>query len=212
MPESLLLEADAREAEEERQLSLFLGGVESKIDRSKPVFHYTGERFFRDRPEIYRVVVDMLAEDLPIRKIERACHVSHDTIESVREREAIPISTLKKTALNVAARANRLLAERIEELAPAANLRDAVIGYGVTYDKVALATGDPTARVDDIAGRDLFGQLAELARRLTEAIGLPGENVPLKGTVVVEALSSAGSDLESEVLPGGIPAALGPLG
>src|SRR5438552_3724095 len=34
----------------------------TKIDKTKPKFHCTGERLFRDRPHVYKAVVKLLAE------------------------------------------------------------------------------------------------------------------------------------------------------
>ncbi len=56
---SLLLQEAADEEREDTQLFLFFGAHIPKVDRSKPKFHCTGERLFRDRSEVYRAVVEL---------------------------------------------------------------------------------------------------------------------------------------------------------
>src|SRR2546430_2401860 len=71
-----------------------------EIDKTKPKFHCTGERLFRDRPDVYKAVVRLLAEPgVSIRTICRECNVSDHTIRSVAAREHIAIATVKKEVL-----------------------------------------------------------------------------------------------------------------
>jgi hypothetical protein len=206
---SAALLEDLREdvgAAESDQLFLFSGEQLPKIDPAQPIWHCTGEYLRKARPDVWNAVMDALAEPgVSIRMICRAFRVSHNTVSSIQEREAANLDARKKNILGTISRGLRLCAERVEELGPTMTSRDAVIGVGVLTEKLQLLGGDPTARVEMISGPDLFGKLAELHRKFTEAIGVAGENVALKGPgapVAVEALPSAGSDLESEVLPG----------
>ena len=68
---------------------------------------YTGERLKMLRPEIYRRVLELLAEPrehVSIREICRQCHVTDDTVKAVEKREAIPIAARKQALMVQAAR------------------------------------------------------------------------------------------------------------
>lgn len=120
-----------------------------EIDKTRPKFHCTGERLFRDRPDIYRAVVQLLAEPgVSIRTICRDCHVSDHTVRSVADRERIPIATQKKQVLSNITHGLRLASERVIELMPEASARDALIGVGILGEKMQLLGGDATARID----------------------------------------------------------------
>src|SRR5438105_3194936 len=84
-----------------------------RIDKTKPKFHCTGERLFRDRPDVYKAVVKLLAEPgVSIRTICRELHVSDHTVRSVAARENIPIAAAKKEVLANITHGIRLASER----------------------------------------------------------------------------------------------------
>src|SRR5258708_6090999 len=94
------------------------GQSQSQRDHLKPKANYTGERLLRERPRVYRKVVELLAEpreQMSIRQICRLCHVTDDTVKAVEKREAIPIAARKQALLSIAANAAQLSAERMEE-------------------------------------------------------------------------------------------------
>ena len=145
-----------------------------KIDKEKPKFHCTGERLWRDRPDVYKAVVRLLAEPgVSVRTICRECHVSDHTIRSVASREGIAIATVKKEVLSNIAHGMRLASERVIELMPEASAKDALIGVGILGDKMALLSGEPTARIEinehfDI-GAALHGLLDQAAEMMKQA-------------------------------------------
>jgi transposase-like protein len=141
-----------------------------RIDKEKPKFHCTGERLFRDRPEVYKAVVKLLAEPgVSVRTICRECHVSDHTIRSVASREGIAIATVKKEVLSNIAHGMRLASERVIELMPEANARDALLGVGILGDKMALLGGEPTARLEINEHFDMARGIAELNEMLNKA-------------------------------------------
>jgi transposase-like protein len=144
--ESLILKEQAEAAAEP---FLFAQSDFPEIDKAKPKFHCTGERLFRDRPDVYKAVVRLLAEPgVSVRTICRECNVSDHTIRSVAARENIPIATVKKEVLANIAHGMRLASERVIELMPEASAKDALIGVGILGDKMALLSGEPTARIE----------------------------------------------------------------
>src|SRR5438552_11970467 len=111
--ESLILK---EQSELEKAPFLFSEDDLLKIDTTRPKFHCTGERLFRDRPDVYKAVVKLLAEPgVSVRTIMRECHVSDHTIRSVASREGITIATVKKEVLSNIAHGLRLASERVIE-------------------------------------------------------------------------------------------------
>jgi hypothetical protein len=161
--QSLILK---EQAELEAAPYLFSEDELLKIDKAKPKFHGTGERLFRDKPERYKAVVKLLAEPgVSVRTICRELHVSDHTVRSVASREKIPIATVKKEVLSNITHGMRLASERVIELMPEASARDALLGVGILGDKMALLSGEPTARIEV----QHFDFAAELQRLHDEA-------------------------------------------
>jgi len=74
----------------------------SPPDQPRKKGNYTGERLKMLRPEIYRRVVELLAElreHVSIREICRQCHVTDDTVKAVEKREAVPIAARKQALM-----------------------------------------------------------------------------------------------------------------
>jgi hypothetical protein len=137
------------QAELEAQPFLFPEAELPRIDRTQPKFHFTGERLWRDRPDVYKLVVKLLAEPgVSIRSICATCHVTDDTVRAVKERENIAIAAEKKTALSNITHGLRLASERVIEMLPSASAKDALLGVGILTDKMQLLSGDVTARVE----------------------------------------------------------------
>jgi hypothetical protein len=114
--------------------------------------NYTGERLKMLRPEIYRRVVELLAEPrehVSIREICRQCHVTDDTVRAVEKREAVPIAARKQALMVQAARIAKLAYDRVEDQIDTAPLPQAVVTAGVFTDKFQLLSGDATARLEN---------------------------------------------------------------
>jgi hypothetical protein len=127
-------------------------GQQLTQDTRKPRGNYTGERLKILRPEIYRRVVELLAEPrehVSIREICRQCHVTDDTVKAVEKREAIPIAARKEALMVQAARIAKLAYDRVEDQIDSAPLPQAVVTAGVFTDKFQLLSGDATARLEN---------------------------------------------------------------
>jgi transposase-like protein len=80
----------------------------------------------RTRPKTYRAIVRLLAEpDAKIEHIAQQHRVSTHTVRAIREREAVAIADRKQRLVSIFGNVAELAAERMEELAGKASLRDA---------------------------------------------------------------------------------------
>ena len=207
------------QAELEAAPFLFSENELLEIDKAKPKFHCTGERLFRDRPDVYKAVVKLLAEPgVSVRTICRECHVSDHTIRSVASREGIAIATVKKEVLANITHGLRLASERVIELMPEASARDALIGVGILGEKMQLLDGMPTARVEVDHHFNIGEELRKLneeareamklakARVINAEIGLDRENSEQKALTNVghEQGSAAQNGVRIAVVPGGV--------
>ena len=65
-------------------------------------------------------------------------------MRAIREREAVAIAERKQQLMLIFANVAELSAERMEELAGQANLRDAGTTAGIATDKLLALSGDPS--------------------------------------------------------------------
>jgi|GEM_PF-5536596 len=54
--------------------------------------NYTGERLTRERPKVYRQIIELVAQGVSLNRIARQCAVSRRTIRAVGEHDARPYS------------------------------------------------------------------------------------------------------------------------
>jgi hypothetical protein len=148
-----LIEA-AAEAHASAPVLSFFEEVERGEMELAAVGEFTGERLFRDRPEIYQAIVRMTAEGLSISATARALRVSRNTVCAVREREAVPIEQEKKEVLNLLRKGMRLGAERTLELLPETkSAKDAALVTAIMADKHQLLSGEATSRIERVEAR-----------------------------------------------------------
>lgn len=124
---------------------------------------FTGERLLRERPRVYRRVVELLAEpDMSINQITKLCRVSEHTVRAVRDREAISIAERKQRLMSIFGNVAEIAAQRMEELAGQASLRDAGTTAGIATDKLLALSSDPQANQQHLHVHlqpvDLIGQ------------------------------------------------------
>ena len=120
------------------------GQTESEREQSKPRGRFTGDRFLRERPRVYRKVVELLAEPgVSINQITKLCRVSEHTVRAVREREGVSIAERKQRLMSIFGNVAEIAAERMEELAGTASLRDAGTTAGIATDKLLALSSDP---------------------------------------------------------------------
>jgi hypothetical protein len=169
-----------------------------EINRSKPKFHCTGDRLFRDRQDVYRAVVKLLAEPgVSLRTICRELHVSDHTVRSVAAREGIAIATVKKEVLSNITHGLRLTSERVIELAPGMSARDAIVGMGVLSDKMALLSGEPNVNIHVDHKIDFDGLFNKLRQEAEETMKL------VKAQMIDGVTDLDGKNLEQKALMNG---------
>jgi hypothetical protein len=152
------------------------GQSQSEREQSKPSGRFTGDRFLRERPRVYRRVVELLAEPgMSINQITKLCRVSEHTVRAVRDREAISIAERKQRLMSIFGNVAELGAERMEELAGKASLRDAGTTAGIATDKLLALIGQTSTSVgvvimpsetDREERRAIDAKLDAIARRL----------------------------------------------
>ena len=79
---------------------------------------------------------------MSINQIIKLCRVSEHTVRAVRDREAIPIAERKQRLMSIFGNVAELGAERMEELAGKASLRDAGTTAGIATDKLLALLGE----------------------------------------------------------------------
>jgi hypothetical protein len=154
----------------------FNGQSHSEPKQSKPKGRFTGERVLRERPRVYRKVVELLAEPgMSINQITKLCRVSEHTVRAVRDREAISIAERKQRLMSIFGNVAEIAAERMEELAGTASLRDAGTTAGIATDKLLALSSDPLSQANQqhlhvhLQPVDLIGQWNEMIRKLPSA-------------------------------------------
>ena len=152
------------------------GQSQPEPDQSKPRGRFTGERLLRERPRVYRKVVELLAEPgMSINQITKLCRVSEHTVRAVRDREAISIAERKQRLMSIFGNVAEMAAERMEEMAAQASLRDAGITAGIATDKLLALSSDPLSQANQhlhvhLEKIDLVSQFNNALHGLTKAL------------------------------------------
>jgi len=200
----------AAEAEASAPALSFFEEVERGEMELAAAGEFTGERLFRDRPEIYQAIVRMTAEGLSISAAARALRVSRNTVCAVREREAVPIEQEKKEVLNLLRKGMRLGAERTLELLPETkSAKDAALVTAIMADKHQLLSGEATSRIERVEARpdqvrQYLDSLPVIEAEIVEgeiSTGIAGEIPGQKGTDAPAAaplLLAPSSDIGSD--------------
>jgi hypothetical protein len=149
----------------------------------------TGERLMSQRPDLYRITVQLLGQGTGVREIKRLTGLHHRTIEAVMIREGSTIDTHRKElgarALKVAA----LGVERLEEIIADGSIKpgELSMAVGILIDKGQVLTGGVTARVEKVEQSQVAAGLAQMLDDLpvidaeiveeVSGINLVGENM-----------------------------------
>jgi hypothetical protein len=113
--------------------------IQAKSDQDR----FTVERVLRTRPKTYRAIVQLLADpSATVMHIAKRHRVSEHTVRAIRAREAAAIAERKQRLMSIFANVAEISAERMEELAGKASLRDAGTTAGIATDKLLALTGD----------------------------------------------------------------------
>lgn len=172
---------------------------------------FTGERLAQRSPQKYRLIVEMLLEGtLSQNQIARAVKVSVNTVKAVREREKIPVETVKEKIVGNIRQGLLVTSERVVELAPNMTARDAVIAVGVLTEKMQLLSGEATQIVGNVGDKVKHADFNALIDSLPVAdaevieMGSPGGTEGQKGLADRDGAGGFAetSDLESSVLQG----------
>jgi hypothetical protein len=140
----------------------------------------------RTRPKTYRAIVQLLADpDAKIEHIAKLHRVSTHTVRAIRAREAVAIAERKQRLMSIFANVAEISAERMEELAGAASLRDAGTTAGIATDKLQLLSGDATARIMNLNLNIQRVDLVAQFKRLTDAIEARAKQVEEKRTSLI---------------------------
>jgi len=109
---------------------------------------FTAERVLRTRPKTYRAIVRLLADpDARIEHIAKLHRVSTHSVRAIKAREAVAIAERKQRLISIFGNVAEVAAERMEELAPQASLRDAGTTAGIATDKLLALLGDSQTQV-----------------------------------------------------------------
>ena len=82
--------------------------------------------------------MELLAEpEVSINQITKFCRVSEHTVRAVRDREAVSIAERKQRLMSIFGNVAEIAAERMEELAGTASLRDTGTIAGIATDKLS---------------------------------------------------------------------------
>ena len=126
--------------------------IQTKNDQDR----FTAERVLRTRPKTYRAIVLLLADPgATVMHIAKRHRVSEHTVRAIRAREAVAIAERKQGLASIFANVAEISAERMEELAGQANLRDAGITAGIATDKLIALVGEHSSTVRHIHSIDL---------------------------------------------------------
>jgi hypothetical protein len=146
------------------------GQSQSEPELSRQKGRFTGDRFLRERPRVYRKVVELLADPgMSINQITKLCRVSEHTVRAVRDRKAISIAERKQRLMSIFGNVAELGAERMEELAGKASLRDAGTTAGIATDKLLALIGQtpPSVGVVIMPSETDFEERRPLTQSLT---------------------------------------------
>jgi hypothetical protein len=144
------------------------------------------------RPDVYRRVVELLAEPrehVPYDHICRLLHVSEHTVKAIEKSQAIPIAERKQRLLAKALRIADKAADRIEDQIEGANITQATIAFGVATEKALLLAGEPACRMEvNLRSHDIYADFLRLTAEISEAVKQlppPGSQTPLLEAEIV---------------------------
>src|SRR4030095_1813535 len=118
---------------------------------------------------------------MSINQITKLCGVSEHTVRAVRDRETVSIAERKQRLISIFGNVAEIAAERMEELAGGASLRDAGTTAGIATDKLLALLGETGGGVPvqiklQVNAQVLHERYADMVRKLEETgpQGSPG--------------------------------------
>jgi len=138
--------------------------IQPKSDQDR----FTAERVLRTRPKTYRAIGQLLADpDAAVMHIAKRHRVSEHTVRAIRAREAVAISERKQRLVSIFGNVAEIAAERMEELAGKASLREAGTTAGIATDKLLALPGEPALTIHH---EDTHSHQVELLNALNAAV------------------------------------------
>jgi hypothetical protein len=154
------------------QAEFLLGDAAPKIDFSKEKFSYTSERLWRDRPDVAKAALRLLAEPrevMPFRRIMARLHMSYHLLRNLEISSAPAIAKEKKTLGDLMYTATEAFVERAIELAPEMkNGKDVMIAAGIGADKFLGFRGEATQRIEINATVNVQSKMDGLYAKMQE--------------------------------------------
>jgi hypothetical protein len=142
---------------------------------SLPVKEYTGGNLWKRDPRRYGMIVRMISECLSARMIARACGVSVRTVEAVRQRERFSIQKEREQILKTVRAGARVCAEKVLELAPTMDAKQAAIAFNIFVAKMLSLQEEATSitiKKDELSHKtfnDLIAALPAAKANVIEA-------------------------------------------
>jgi hypothetical protein len=207
-PASLLVQAEAAAAS--APAFSFFGEMEERRKALHARGEFTGERLFRDRPDVYREVLRLHAEGAGLKTIATACGVSVHTVYAVLAREPDAVATLKKEVLANLTRAAVVGSARMPEVMEHLSADKIAVPFAIVVDKLQLLSGEATQRIERTEARpdQVRAYLETLpvieAELIEPETDIAGERVGQKGDgsgAGLGLLAGAVADLQTGVLP-----------
>ncbi len=171
----------------------------SDPDPPKPKGRFTGERLKVLRPEVYRRVVDLLAEPrehVPYDHICRLLHVSEHTVKAIEKSQSISIAERKERLLAKALRIADKAADRIEDQIDSANITQATIAFGVATEKMLLLNNDPAIQMIRHSvepGPNLYEGFQAMISALRSSLAKPPQPALPCPEIIAESNAETGS-------------------
>jgi hypothetical protein len=157
---------------------------------------YTAERFFRKRPDDYRLCVTLIAARIGRLQIARLMKVHHMTVAAVEEREGVAIDIEKERIRKNIRLAVGNASERLPEIMANLPANQLPLATAILIDKLAQLDGEPTHRIEHTHKVQLTHE--QLAAAIT---AFPEAAIDVQATTPVSTDSRAG-DAAQKALPG----------
>jgi hypothetical protein len=152
---------------DDEQLQLITG--HDGIDLVATPGRSTGERLKEQRPDLYALVVQGVAEGMGLRALARVTGLHPRTVAAVRDGSdhAGAIATAKQRAARNLAVAVEVWSERLADEAESIPIGQSSVPLAIAIDKLQLLEGAPTAIIDHRTGpshQEMDAWLANLRR------------------------------------------------
>jgi hypothetical protein len=136
--------------------------------------HFTGERLFKRRPDVYKQICVFLGEGVSVNRVAKLMRVSVHTVLAVRDREPDLIAAEKERTIGNMRKFVRLSSERLIDEVDKIPLQSLPVAMGIAVDKGELLAGQATSRIEhvNVPSHTEFNKLIELLPSDVTEMGL----------------------------------------